>query len=246
MGAFAFLMIAIVLAVAGAAAVVVLRGKRGAQAPCPKPPTDPYKIAYLAGGADGVIRIAIYQLCSTGLLTAVAGRLKRAKPDAESLAESDLDRAIVRMVGEGLNVATILKDPNILRTAESLRGSLVGEQLVADDQIRDGNRNLALIAGGVALAVTILGIVLNLDEAADLLIALVVIGGIFGFLAAKPPTLTPRGNHALASLRSRFQQTAKNKSSTGGIESLTVAALYGFDALPAAEQPLARVIFYKK
>jgi len=244
-----FLMFGVVLAIAGVAAVIVLRTKKGALGPCSRPPTDPYSIAYLNAGPDGAIRIGLYSLVQAGLLTPIAGRVKVAKPGAAQLCANDLERIIINMVGEGLAVATVVKDPAILRGTQSFRAQLVSEQLLADDSLRVANRNLALMIGGGVVGFVLLGIILSLTQDAPdvggLFVLMVVVAAAFAGLAAVTPRLTPRGQHALGGLRQRFQKTAENKSSQGGEESLIVAGLFGFTALPTAEQPLARVIFFK-
>jgi len=244
-----FLMFGVVLAIAGVAAVIVLRTKKGALGPCSRPPTDPYSIAYLNAGPDGAIRIGLYSLVQAGLLTPIAGRVKVAKPGAAQLCANDLERIIINMVGEGLAVATVVKDPAILRGTQSFRAQLVSEQLLADDSLRVANRNLALMIGGGVVGFVLLGIILSLTQDAPdvggLFVLMVVVAAAFAGLAAVTPRLTPRGQHALGNLRQRFQKTAENKSSQGGEESLIVAGLFGFTALPTAEQPLARVIFFK-
>jgi len=244
-----FLMFGVVLAIAGVAAVIVLRTKKGALGPCSRPPTDPYSIAYLNAGPDGAIRIGLYSLVQAGLLTPIAGRVKVAKPGAAQLCANDLERIIINMVGEGLAVATVVKDPAILRGTQSFRAQLVSEQLLADDSLRVANRNLALMIGGGVVGFILLGIILSLTQDAPdvggLFVLMVVVAAAFAGLAAVTPRLTPRGQHALGGLRQRFQKTAENKSSQGGEESLIVAGLFGFTALPTAEQPLARVIFFK-
>lgn len=244
-----FLMLTIVFGVAGVAAVIVLRGKKGALGPCSRPPTDPYQIAYLNNGPDGAIRIALYSLVQAGLLTAVAGRVKVAKPGAAQLCENDLERTIINMVGEGLAVSTVVSDPAIVRGTQSFRAALISEHLLADDELRASNRTLTLMVGGVVAAFALLFFIIQVargaDDAGILLGALLAVIVVFGGLAAVLPRLTPRGSHALTGLRQRFQQTAANKSSQGGPESLVIAGLFGFTALPTAEQPLARVIFFK-
>jgi len=246
-----FLMFGVVLAIAGVAAVIVLRTKKGALGPCSRPPTDPYSIAYLNAGPDGAIRIGLYSLVQAGLLTPIAGRVKVAKPGAAQLCANDLERIIINMVGEGLAVATVVKDPAIMRGTQSFRAQLVSEQLLADDSLRVANRNLALMIGGGVVGFVLLGIILSLTlyknspDIGNLFVLLVIVTAPFAALAALTPRLTPRGQHALGGLRQRFQKTAENKSSQGGEESLIVAGLFGFTALPTAEQPLARVIFFK-
>jgi len=244
-----FLMLTIVFGIAGVAAVIVLRGKKGALGPCSRPPTDPYQIAYLNGGPEGAIRIALFSLVQAGLLTAVAGRVKVAKPGAAQLCSNDLERTIINMVGEGLAVATVVTDPAIVRGTQSFRAALIGEHLLADNELRASNRTLTLIVGGMVAGFALLGFIIQVargaEDAGMLLGALVAVAAVFGGLSAVVPRLTPRGTHALTGLRQRFQKTADSKSSQGGPESLIIAGLFGFTALPVAEQPLARVIFFK-
>jgi uncharacterized protein (TIGR04222 family) len=243
-----YLMIAIVLAVAGAAFALAMRGKKGAQPPG-QPPTTPYEVAYLHGGPSAAIGIALFHLCTGGLLNAIAGRVKVAKPGVVDQCEHDLERTIVNMIGDGLSVQTILKDPAITRATQSIRSALTQSQLLADDALQAENRTLAfMIGGGVAGLTLIFAIVRVVQGAADagqLFGAFVVIALLFAGIAMTSPRLTPRGVKVLANLQNRYKRNADSKTSAGGPESLIIAGLFGFTALPETEQPLARIIFYK-
>ena len=58
---------------------------------------DPYQVAYLRGGRDEVIRVAVISLIELGLLQAEAEKLVVTDPDAADKVRRNLDKAILMM-----------------------------------------------------------------------------------------------------------------------------------------------------
>lgn len=206
--------------------------------------TDPYEIAYLRGGQNEAIRVAVIGLIERGLLEVrdqielvITLEGKRTKP------RDLLEDALLRFFAVRRQAADAFK-LNKEAWAHALAGrqtSLERAGLLADEAQRAFRRHLGL--AGAALLAGVAG--------AKLWIALAAGRRNFGFLIFVSLVMvcfelavlwhfrrTSRGNEAMADLKQLFDTgSGSGAAPVAGPELVMTAAVFGLAALPAMAAP---------
>jgi uncharacterized protein (TIGR04222 family) len=216
----------------------------------PGPLADYLEIAFLRGGADEAVRVAILTLVDRGVLLLSGGDTVSAdRDDAARRVTRPTERAILTRAAHGSKAADVLGDKSVKEAARSeCEPPLVRRGLLPNREQRERRRYLLLIAGGALVAVAAIKIALAIARGRSNVLLLVVFGVVFvGIaLAVTHPPRTPAGNALVGDLRTLFgglkDRAGSLQPGHGGSDFALLAAVFGVGAaLPL--YPDARKLF---
>ena len=202
------------------------------------PWNDPYRIAFLRGGKNELLRVAVVSLVDRGLLSVQNDKVQTTILGRETQARKRIEREI-------LEYCRNTREPKELFSAHHFNGAeaeyeseLVRMQLMPDDATKRRRRALALGASGVLLFFSLTKIIVALSRGRTNIAFLMVltIVGLVLVVKATAPRLTARGEVLLenvrnlfASLKVRAPQIRPGGAST---ELVMLAAVFGLLELP--------------
>jgi len=112
------------------AAVLLRRANEPGESPSMRL-TDPYLIAYLRGGSNECIRVALTSLLDSGLLE-TADDLVGTKNDKSAAGRSAFESSILKYFEEAGKPLSALKEPTIVKHTDSIRRVLEAAGLLPD------------------------------------------------------------------------------------------------------------------
>jgi uncharacterized protein (TIGR04222 family) len=242
-----FLVFYLLLSVAVAIAIVILRRltERG-EVPS-ELGFDPYQIAYLRGGRDEATHVAALSLLDRGLIVAAGTQLKVVDASAVRKVRRTLDRAILQRLAEPASAAELYGTGEVQRAADMLGDSLRNLGLLPGQQTR--TVRVLLFLGGLAVMwgvfVVRLGRWVEHGRAHPIgFLIVLTLAAPFVLSVATFPRKTVLGSWALkqlgqmfSGLRARRDNLAANGATN---EVALLAAIFGFSALPLAMAAHAR------
>lgn len=249
-----FLVFYLALAAAVVAALIALNrrnGREGKSSRVNDLTTDPYRIAYLRGGATETARVAIFNLVDRGILDFDAGRVRTVKPagDAAQALRRPLDRAIVAQAHNPVTVKLLTGIGPVRKEAEAYAPALAAQGLVTSDAERRGRRNAVLVALAVLVGVSATKVVYALSQGRSNVTFLVIltIVSCVGVIFMSMGRLTGRGSEMLDSVKTLLKRlrddTGRLKSGGATNEALLLAAAFGLAALPTDAFPVVEEMF---
>lgn len=210
---------------------------------------DPYQIAFLRGGAEEAVRVAIVNLVDRKLLEVAIAGVKAAAGDGAALVRRKLDVAILKSCEYWVNARNIWREPAVRAACMEYEAKLSARGLLLSASERSSRAFLKgvvlVLLGGVALARLAQAFSRGQGNIFFLIvlavIALVIAWCIVGGYA------TATGREALKSLQILMQRVQRqvSKLQAGGTtnEALMLAAVMGIHALPAAAFPFVSALF---
>jgi uncharacterized protein (TIGR04222 family) len=235
-------------------AIVVLR-RRAESGDAPRIDLgDPYLIAYLRGGEDEALRLAVISLVDRGVLAMDGKFIRRADHVTSGMVKYPIEHEALKKfdaTGEEASVfeaASVLADDSLKSALQPYRDILERAGLMPDANVRRDRRMrllLALMALGVVGVIKI-QIGLSLGKPVALLvvmmIAAMVIAAAFSF-----PRLTALGKATLEDITNLYSglRTRVNSFSPGGgsAELAMFAAVFGVAALAGTPFAYAEDLF---
>jgi uncharacterized protein (TIGR04222 family) len=130
----------------------------GGMAPPPTPrDADPYELAYLRGGANDVIRTAIYALRQKRLIEIVEkGRIRATGDSPDAFEITRLEQRVYEAVLPAPTISQLFKGRNLQDDVENLcrayRQRLSAQQLLAPPEVRRAGRYALAIGIGLLVA----------------------------------------------------------------------------------------------
>jgi uncharacterized protein (TIGR04222 family) len=199
---------------------------------------DPYQVAYLRGGRDEVLRIAVVSLLERGLLVAKADKLHATSSDALDKVRRPLDKALLTKFADAGKAQSIYTDEIILREAGVIAEPLKQRRLLPDAaavQMR-----CLLVAAAVLFLWAIAGIKIAVALGRGrtnvaFLVILAIIVPVIVYKASKPfrTTLGSRTCRQLKELFSGLRSRRKSSRHDDSASELTfLAAVFGIGLLP--------------
>lgn len=228
--------------------MVWLRNKNEA-GPTPKLElSDPYLIAYLRGGANEVLRVAIVSLVDRNLLEADGSKLKtRAKVSADSV-RHPIEKALIENFKTESEAKSAFDSYSLEKACEPYRERLERAGLFPNDSIRQARQLLLTIAVLLLVAVALIKIAIGVshERPVTYLVISMVVAAIIPFFVWSP-RLTARGKSALEDIQSLYRDL-RDRSHTlrgGGAtaEAVMLAAVFGVAALEAEAFAYTRTLF---
>jgi uncharacterized protein (TIGR04222 family) len=202
---------------------------------------DPYQIAYLRGGRDEVLRVAVVSLLERGLLQAEGDTLAATQhPDAAFKVRRPLDRAILTRLGSGDKAQSLFSNKVILAEADAIQEGLKDLKLLPDSEITGKRLVLGLAAvvflwlmAGVKIAVALGRGRTNIGFL--VILAILVPIAVFLLLRRRRTVLGERTcsqlEEVFAGLRERRERLTQQQSTS---ELTFLAAVFGMALLPGA------------
>ncbi len=210
---------------------------------------DPYKIAYLRGGEEETVRLALINLVDRGLLqnrgTTISATLKA----HEEFLGRPLDRAILAHCKAPSVPQALLEAAAVRSACGAYKDELMRKGLLPSD-----NRRSAVFAGlvvvlGLLGGLAVVRILMSLARGHSNVLFLIVLAAAACWAAYRiySRRSTPAGRRALASLETLMQRL-KARAHTlgkGGAtnEALLVAAVFGIHQLPGGGFPFIEQMF---
>ncbi|HEY6402588.1 MAG TPA: TIGR04222 domain-containing membrane protein, partial [Blastocatellia bacterium] len=200
-------------------AITILRHRREA-GPAPKIDlSDPYLIAYLRGGENEALRLAVLSLVNRGILVMEGQFIRRADDSAGDTVKNLVEHETLKKFSAPDKATSVFNDYNLKSALQSYRQKLEDAGLLPDAAASKARRLRFLIA---LMALLIVGLIkinigLSLGRPVFLLvfmmIAAVIIAAICSF-----PRLTVRGKAALADIAHLYSglRAQVNSFSPGG------------------------------
>jgi uncharacterized protein (TIGR04222 family) len=231
-------------------AVALWLRRAGERGNPPGPIADYLEIAFLRGGADEAIRVAILALVDRGVLLLSGGDTVRAEQDdAARRVTRGTERAILTRAAHGSKAGEVLTDASVRTAVRSeCEPPLVRRGLLPSAGQRAARRRLWLMAGGGLALVAAIKIAIALSRGRGNVGFLVALGVVFlvATFVATHPRRTPAGNALVGDLRTLFSglkdRAASLQPKQGGSDFALLAAVFGVSAaLPL--YPDARKLF---
>ena len=229
-------------------AIVILR-RRAESGPAPKIDLgDPYLIAYLRGGEDEALRVAVMSLVGRGMLIMGAQFVCRAANVTDNMVEHPIEREALKRFSAPDEAISVFKDDNLKSTLQPYRQKLEAAGLLPDSAARNARwvrLLIALMALGIVGVIKIqIGISLQRPVAflVFMMIAAMIIVAVCSF-----PRLTVRGKATLVDIAILYSGLERrvNLSSPGSApaELAMFAAVFGFTALASTPFEYTMEIF---
>jgi len=213
--------------------------------------TDPYLIAYLRGGRNEAIRVAVVGLIERGLLRVrdkielvVTGTGRKIAPGTDLL-EAEVLRffSIRKQAPDALKQNTTAWE-SVLDTR---RAALEKAGLMPSVEVRGQRLTLALIGCAALAAVSELKIALAVSQGRSniwFLVILTVMAMIFAVTMVFHAKRTPQGDAAMEDIQSIFEGVKHRVHLRPSLDDLImVAAVFGMGALPAMAVPYAADLY---
>ncbi|HKQ78095.1 MAG TPA: TIGR04222 domain-containing membrane protein [Blastocatellia bacterium] len=229
-------------------AIVVLR-RRAESGPAPKIDLgDPYLIAYLRGGENEALRVAVVSLVDRGMLVMDDYTVRRADHVTAGTAKNSIEYEVLKKFGAPDKAASVFKDSDLKSEFQPYRDKLELAGLMPDSAVRSARVKRLL------LALTALGIVgvikiqigLSLERPVSFLVVMMIVAMIIAAVSSFP-RLTARGKATLdditnlySGLKARVNSFSPGSSSA---ELAMFAAVFGVAALAATPFGYARTLF---
>jgi uncharacterized protein (TIGR04222 family) len=229
-------------------AVVILR-RQSESGPAPKMNLgDPYLIAYLRGGENEALRVAVISLVDRGMLVMDGQFIRRADHVTDNMVAHEVEQEALRRFSAPDKAASVFKDYILKSSLQSYRQKLEDAGLIPDAAARIARWMRFLIA---AMALVIVGVIkidigLSLEKPVTFLffmmLAAVAIAAICSF-----PRLTVRGQATLADIKNLYSElrTRVNSFSPGAAsaELAMFVAVFGAGALASTPFGYAQTLF---
>jgi uncharacterized protein (TIGR04222 family) len=201
---------------------------------------DPYQVAYLRGGRDEVLRVAVVSLLERGLLEADGEDLRTTDPEAAAKARRALDKAILTKFADQGKAQSLFSDEVALGEADVIAAPLKLGKLLPDEGVTGARVGLAITATALLWLVAGVKIAVALARGRTNILFLVLLAVIvpFAIYAVVRRFRTALGDEVYSRLQTVFSRLgdrgpALQANQTTG-ELTYLAAMFGVSALPAA------------
>jgi len=212
---------------------------------------DPYLIAYLRGGEDEALRVAVVSLVDREMLVRDGRLIRRADHVTVDMAHRPIERAVLELFIIADNGASALKDKNLKPVFQPYQDTLERAGLLPDGATRAARLKRLLL--GVA-ALVIVGVIkiqigLSLERPVEFLVVMMIVAIVIASTISFP-RLTARGKATLEDIANLYSglRTQINSFSPGGAsaELAMYAAVFGVAALAATPFAYAEDLFHRK
>jgi uncharacterized protein (TIGR04222 family) len=198
---------------------------------------DPYLIAYLRGGKNEVLRVAIVSLVDRGLLVVSGEEIKCAKTASPNLVRTPLDKALLEKFTNKKAAASIFEDSTLGLIADQYDQSLKALGLLPDASVTAARTLRFVLALFFLVGVGGIKIMVALSRGRFNIFFLIILMTVAVGIASKVafPRLTALGEAVLKDIQNLYSGL-KNRAALinpGGatLEAVMLAAVFGVSAL---------------
>jgi uncharacterized protein (TIGR04222 family) len=213
---------------------------------------DPYRIAYLRGGRDEAIRVAVFNLVDRGLVFVnTINLLEAERKDGVKELRRALDRAIVGACVGGCATDKVAANHNVASACIEYERELTAKGLLPDAEEKRSRKALLMGALAVLGLVAVIKILVAIASGRSNVWGLAFLGAIACITAIVlcNPRLSATGRHALNNLRTLLKRLQANSERlrAGGAtnEALLLAAVAGLYALPEGSFAFIETLYPK-
>ncbi len=244
-----FLVFYVIVCVFVIAALVLLRWALESATPMKLDLADPYLVAYLRGGQDETLRVAVVSLIDRGLLIANGTTITRADNVSPDSVRKPLDQALLRKFATPGDITSIFSDPSLELQCEQYKAALKRDRLLPDDYIQQARQWGFIAAAFLIVFLGAIKIVVALQRGRTNLAFLVILIIVAIVIAAKVafPRLTSAGRAMLSDIQILYadlkHRTTFIRPGGASIEAAMLAAAFGVGALEGAGFSYARTLF---
>lgn len=245
--------------------LAVRRPDATATLPVPLVPSlpDPYELAYLRGGENEVVRLAILDLMSRGYLQATdekEQRIQRAPNHPHSRHLLDIERIVFDCFPKPRRIPEVFEDPRLLSKVglrltrrlkhycSTFEQRLASEQLLMPAEAQQAASNIRRVAVGVIIGLGGYKLLVALLTG-HFNVFFLILMAIFAILLlgdlCRPARLSSRGRAFVRHLQLAFEQLKDQRAqlAIGDPSLLLLVSLFGFGALAGTPYDYYRQIF---
>ncbi len=212
--------------------------------------SDPYRIAYLRGGAAEALKVAAFALIDRGLLTVDAsGDKLTAKPNAEELVRRPIEKSILARFRHSSDVTKLFEGAESNSACQQYLRELTDARLLYGNGPNTHRLSSVLAATGVIGGVAGIKLLLAIQRGKSNIMFLVILA-LVGIVFAWASMLSRRSGLGLRFLKDQQtlfhrlkKQAQQIKSGGGSADAVILAALFGLTALPANAFPFLKKLF---
>ena len=214
------------------------------------PWNDPYRIAFLRGGKNELVRVAIVSLVDRGLLEVLSDKLQTTNVGRETKARKRVEQNLLETCGTARDPKDLFSSSEFKPAEAEYENELARMRLMPNEEMKKKRRSLFMWAAALMLAVSLtkIGVALMRGRTnIGFLITLTIIVLLVLLPMVAFPRLTARGRILLenvqnlfASLKVRAPQIRPGGAST---ELVMLAAVFGISAVPRENFPWTHQLF---
>jgi uncharacterized protein (TIGR04222 family) len=207
--------------------------------------TDPYQIAYLRGGANEAIRIAVFSLIDRGLLDISDPKEKKPQAWTHSaegitLVRRDIEKAVLRFFAKTQPAVDALASKICIAACGEYEKVLGEARLIVTPEVIKDRRWVFMMGTAVVVGVGIVKLCVALSRGHNnvaILLMMLFFFPVLLFQLTKSHT-TVLGSHVLKDLKTLFRPLYDRRLAVeaGGLtnEAALLAAVFGIGVLPGA------------
>lgn len=244
-----FLLFYLILSAAVIAALVLLR-RASESAGAPRIDlADPYLIAYLRGGENEALRVALVSLIDRGLLIVNGTQIKRADNAVPGSVRQAVEKALMEKFATAGEANSIFNDPNLKLACEPYQETLKRNRLLPDESVTRERLMRFVAALFILVGVGGIKVFVALEHGRTNVVFLLMLMAAAIALAAKVsfPRLTAGGAAMLKDVQTLYSGLKERATGIrpGGatIEAMMLAAAFGVGALAGDAFAYTKTLF---
>ena len=200
---------------------------------------DPYRIAFLRGGALEAVKIAAIVLVDRGLLRADGPLLETASADSLRFASHDIERDVLRLyLGRQGHSKELAAQADMLPSCRAYQDSLTQQELLVGPPLLRRRERITWPAHYLLLTVAAVKAVIAISRQHYNLLFLALLLAIFLFMlrGLRTQATSWSAQRLLTDLRMLFgrlnQRAARLQAGSSSADMALLAAIFGLGALP--------------
>jgi uncharacterized protein (TIGR04222 family) len=232
-----FLLFYFIFSIIVIAALVLLRRKLESTSAPKIDLSDPYLIAYLRGGKNEALRVALVSLIDRGLLIYDGTRIEVAANAGPVSVRRPLEKALLEKFATPAEASSIFDDLTLELACDSYQETLKRDRLLPDERVQQTRLVLTVLAFFILGGVGGVKVFIALERGRTNIIFLIILTVIAIVVAVKvlSPRLTSRGAALLVDVQTLYRGLKERATliRPGGatIEAMMLAAAFGVDTL---------------
>ena len=200
---------------------------------------DPYRIAFLRGGALEAVKIAAIVLVDRGLLRADGALLETASADSLRFASHDIERDVLRLyLGRQGHSKELAVQADKLPACRAYQETLTRQELLVGPPLLRRRERITRIAHYLLLAVAAIKAIVAIGNGHDNLLFLAVLLAVFllALRSLRTRASSWSAQRLLTDLRMLFgrlnMRSSRLRAGDGSADMALLAAIFGIGALP--------------
>lgn len=212
--------------------------------------SDPYRIAYLRGGAAEALKVAAFALIDRGLLkVSTTNDELTSAPNAEELVRRPIEKSVLALFRKPTDVTRLFENAELNTACKQYLQELTDARLLYGSGPQPHRFASVLSASGAIGGVAGIKLLLAIQRGKSNIMFLLILAavGIFFAWASMISRRSGLGLRFLKDQRTLFGRLQKQaqfiKPGGGSADAVILAALFGLTALPANAFPFVKKLF---